>query len=59
MFFPLWTLQNIEQEIALRKHRVLLEVKAEHFLCCVCNIIVRPPGLEPGTHGLKVHCSTN
>ena len=44
----------------MRKHGLLFEVKAEHFVLFFLKIvIVRPPGLEPGTHGLKVHCSTN
>lgn len=44
----------------MRKHGLLAEVKAEHFvLFFFKKVIVRPPGVEPGTHGLKVRCSTS
>lgn len=44
----------------MRKHGLLFEVKAEHFVLFFFKIvIVPPPGLEGGTHGLKVYCSTS
>ena len=60
--YPFWifcflTSQNISKQL-----RVSQRFSCEKLLwwaSCLTLFVVRPPGLEPGTQGLKVLCSTN
>ena len=39
------------------QHNIRFIKQKNHVKIVVFNVV--PPGIEPGTHGFSVHCSTN